>query len=222
MKKFLRFAILPICALALVGCSSDKDIKKAEALDYSKDVFSAETVLKKYESVSYKRTVTLDIEEAKVVKNKDKTIDEEKTNHNKAVLAELETLYKVSEVDQKEVNLDVTNIDQFFFGEAFVNEFEKDYKADNITPAYTKLKKGGLRVSTTYSKAFDDNQLSVLLGSKEGGMAVKSIVTSDKQGCIISTSGTYSAAIDVDGDDNADVQYAFSVEVTFNWKAKTE
>ena len=85
MKKIMKYILLPLCVVALVGCSSgDKEIKYQEALDYSKKHFSTETLLAKYESVTYTRTVTVEKENA--VKYKD---DAAKTEKNQQVLKTL-------------------------------------------------------------------------------------------------------------------------------------
>ena len=214
MKKIIKFIALPLCALALIGCSSEKELSHVEALDYSKKNFSSEKVLEVYASVEFDRQVKVEFEEAVEVKG-----DDAKTAKNKEVLQLLKTAFVGLTSEKKTVALDATNVDEFFFGEKFLDEFEKDYSAPTINPTYERLKNGGLRCNTTYSKPFNEAQLTAL-DVKEGGIAVKSTVVSNNEGCIISTTGNSAVAIDVDGDENADVQYTITIEVTFNWNIK--
>ena len=214
MKKIIKFIALPLCALALIGCSSEKELSHVEALDYSKKNFSTEKVLEAYASVEFDRQVKVEFEEAVEVKG-----DDAKTAKNKEVLALLKTAFVGLSPEKKTVALDATNVDEFFFGEKFLDEFEKDYSAPTINPTYERLKTGGLRCNTTYSKPFSEAQLTAL-DVKEGGIAVKSTVVSNNEGCIISTTGNSAVAIDVDGDEKADVQYTITIDVTFNWNKK--
>ena len=64
MKKIIKFIALPLCALALIGCSSEKELSHVEALDYSKKNFSSEKVLEAYASVEFDRQVKVEFEEA--------------------------------------------------------------------------------------------------------------------------------------------------------------
>ena len=214
MKKIIKFIALPLCALALIGCSNEKELTHVQALDYSKKNFSSEKVLEKYSSVTYDRQVIVEYEEAVEVKG-----DEAKTAKNKQVLTLLKTAFVVLDSKKETVALDATNLDEFFFGEKFLDEFEKDYSAPTISPTYEKISSGGLRCNTTYSKPFTEAQLTAL-DVKEGGIAVKSTVVSNNEGCIISTSGNSAVAIDVDGDETADVQYTITIEVAFEWIKK--
>lgn len=216
MKKIIKLIALPLCALALVGCSGEKELSHVEALDYSKKNFSAESVLAKYESVTYDRKITVEYEDALEDKK-----HPEVTEKNEAVLAKLKTAFVGLDSKQETVVLNDTTLDEFFFGEKFLDEFEKEYSAPSISPTYEKIKTGGLRCNTTYSKPFNNDQLTAL-DVKEGGIAVKSTVVSNNEGCIISTTGNSAVAINVDGDDKntADVQYTITIDVTFTWNVK--
>ena len=216
MKKITRLVLLPLCALALVGCSGDKEIKYQEALDYSKQNFKVEEVLAKYQSVTYDRVVKVEKETA--VEYKD---DAEKTAKNKQVLAMLKTAFVGLISVKKTVELNSETIKEFFFGEDFLTEFNKEYSSPKISPTFEQLKSGAMRCETTYSKPFTDAQKTAL-DVKEGGIAVRSQVVSNEEGCIITTKGNSAVAINVDGDDQntAEVEYTISIDVTFTWNLK--
>lgn len=218
MKKIMKFVFLPLCALALVGCSGEKELERAEALDYSKKNYSVEKVLAKYESVTYTREVEVVTAKYKEVKG-----DDAKTAKNKDVFEKIESSFVALNDNENTVVLDVTNVDEFFFGEPFLDEFDKKYSSPKVTPTYEKLKTGGLRCETTYSKPFTDGELAWVGLNKDvasGGFAVRSQVVSNKEGCIITTKGGTAITVDVDGDEAADVEYTINVDVSFKWNVK--
>ena len=218
MKKIMKFIFLPLCALALVGCSGEKELTDKQALDYSKKNFSAEKVLAKYESVTYTREMEPLLEDYKEVKDK-----EDKTAKNKQVLETVKTVFVGLDDITKTIALDAANLDEFFFGEKFLDEFNKLYSSPEVAPTFEKLSSGGLRCESTYSKPFTEEQLTLLGLNKDvavGAIAVRSQVVSNKEGCIITTKGSSAITVDVDGDESVDVQYTINVDVAFDWNVK--
>ena len=211
MKKITRLVLLPLCAVALVGCSSGSEIDYYKALDNVKKNYSTEAVLEKYQSVTYERVV----KEITVKSAEGK--DETEKAHNLAVLANVKLYYGATS-ETATVDLNALNIESYFFGEAFLNQLNNTYSSPDIKPVYAISKKG-MEATSTYSYAYPKEELEAH-GAKEGGIAVNIKVKCDTMGCITETEGMTAVTIDVDGDETADVEYTFSVNAKFTWNLK--
>ena len=214
MNKLGRITLLSLFALLLTSCGSGSEMNLAQAKTYANEHFSMSEALDKYQSVTYTRTVDVVLERAKEVEG-----DDAATAKNAAILANLESYYG-STSGTNTVVLSASTISEFFMDEAFLNQFDDVYSIPKV-PAVYSLNKKGMEAHGTYSRPYTEDELQAQ-DVKEGGMAVESVVISNAEGCIITTDGSVSVAMNVDGDDEgtADVEYTMIFKASFVWNLK--
>ena len=205
MKKMYKFALLPLCVLALTSCASNGGLNHDEMVEYFKNNFSSETILSTYKSVTYNRVSTVKNEYASEIENSDVALEYLKEEYE-------------TPSSESEVTLASSNLDSFFLSETFIDKFEEVYSSDDIKPTYTISKKK-IEGVVTYSKSLSSDVLSGL-GVRDSALAAEVKVTAEPDGRITKVDGSMAANVDIDGDGNADVKFALTVNVSFTWNAK--